>query len=719
APPNWPSGSVNGQVFEYGMDPDIVNSGNPAIGGRQRVSDALTALPTLSVVTTQGNLTDASTGIYTHAGSRGRSWERQSSLELIFPPGYVDPDGNTEGFQLDMGLRIRGGFSRSSSNPKHSFRLFFRGVYGEGKLRYPMFGKEGVDEFDNLDLRGPQNYSWAWNGDGNNTFMRDVWSRDLQLELGSPSTRSRYYHLYLNGIYWGVVMTEERPEASFAESYLGGDKDDYDVMKSFGDIADGNRDAYQRLWQRWQTGFTSDANFFRVLGKDPAGNDDPNLEKMVDLQNLMDYMIITYYTGDRDGPGSRYTQPRPNNYFGLYNRENPDGWKFVEHDSEHSMGTGENNMVSPFTRSTSLNEFNPHTLHEGLAANQEYRVMFGDRLQDLMFADGPMNIANGVARLQRRVGQIDTAIIAHSARWGDGGSTLRTRQSWLGAVGGVQSFIEGRPPVLIGQLRAVGWYPPIDAPRFTQHGGYWDSSRALAMSSASGAMYFVRGGGDPRLTGGALSGGAEEFVGSSTGVTIIEGGEEWRYLDDGSDQGTGWKEPGFNDDGWKQGTAPLGYGNGPTTEVLYGPNPDNGDNDGSNKYVTTYFRKQIEIEGADGLDTLRVELMRDDGAVVYVNGAEAMRPNMGGGVITASTLANGVVGGADESTFFSQDIDAGLLVEGTNTVAVEIHQAGRTSSDISFDLKLIGTQVTIGDAVLLDGPGEVTVAARARQGAQW
>ncbi len=41
------------------------------------------------------------------------------------------------------------------------------------------------------------------------------------------------------------------------------------------------------------------------------------------------------------------TTPRPNNYYAAYNREDPDGWKFFEHDSEHSLGTGEENMVSP------------------------------------------------------------------------------------------------------------------------------------------------------------------------------------------------------------------------------------------------------------------------------------------------------------------------------------------------------------------------------------
>ena len=62
---------------------------------------------------------DPASGIYANAYQQGKDWERPASLELI------NPDG-TAGFQIDAGLRIRGGYSRSGDNPKHAFRLFFR-----------------------------------------------------------------------------------------------------------------------------------------------------------------------------------------------------------------------------------------------------------------------------------------------------------------------------------------------------------------------------------------------------------------------------------------------------------------------------------------------------------------------------------------------------------------------------------------------------------------
>ena len=77
------------------------------------------------------------------------------SVELI------NPDGS-DGFQIDAGLRIRGGYSRTGNNPKHAFRLFFRPDYGASKLRFALFGDEGVDEFECIDLRCSQNYSYLF-----------------------------------------------------------------------------------------------------------------------------------------------------------------------------------------------------------------------------------------------------------------------------------------------------------------------------------------------------------------------------------------------------------------------------------------------------------------------------------------------------------------------------------------------------------------------------
>ena len=172
---------------------------------------------------------------------------------------------------------------------------------------------------------------------------------------------------------------------------------------------------------------------------------------------------------------------------------------------------------------------------------------------------------------------------------------------------------------------------------------------------------------------------------STEPTQYIQAGETWKYLDDGSDQGTAWKETGFDDSSWASGAAQLGYGDGDETTVLsYG-------GDSGNKYITYYFRHEFNVSNPNLSDNLKLEILRDDGAVVYINGTEVQRTNMPSGTINYLTHASSTVSGSGEDVFNEFIIPASQLVSGTNIMAVEIHQRSSTSSDISFDLKLSST----------------------------
>ncbi|HYW80535.1 MAG TPA: lamin tail domain-containing protein, partial [Thermoguttaceae bacterium] len=539
--PDWPIGSVNGQIINYGMDPDIVNQTWGPYG--TNVADALTAIPTMSMVTDVDNLFDSSTGIFVHAGSDGAAWERPASLELIYPdgasgPGFPDvvagmPD---DGFQIDMGVRIRGGYSRSNNNPKHAFRFFFKGDY-DGQLKYPLFGSEGTNAFSNVDLRTSQNYSWAFGGPNNNTMLREVFSRDIQGAMDQPYTRSRYYHLYINGQYWGLFQTQERSEANHQAAYMGGNPEDYDVVKQDDSrsmfATDGDMAAYTRLWQETLNGFADNADYFRVQGLNPDGTPNPAYEKLLDVDNLIDYMIITYYTGDRDGPGSRYTTPRPNNFWGAYNREDPDGFKFFEHDSEHSLGTGENNMVSPLISTQAerdkLQYFNAHWLHEQIAfVNDEYVMRFADRLHEHLYNDGVLSRDAALEQLNYRAAQIDLAIIAESARWGDMKvNPPKNYNDWKTDANAVRSWISSRVSTVISQVKNLyyggethNWYPSFLPPELSQHGGEVAPGSTVTLTVPTGStVYYTLDGSDPRTIGGDLLSTALIYDGTPIALT--------------------------------------------------------------------------------------------------------------------------------------------------------------------------------------------------------
>lgn len=168
--------------------------------------------------------------------------------------------------------------------------------------------------------------------------------------------------------------------------------------------------------------------------------------------------------------------------------------------------------------------------------------------------------------------------------------------------------------------------------------------------------------------------------------TLIAKNSEWSYLDDGSDQGTAWRASHFDDSAWNKGEASLGYASSskpqPNTVISYGP-------DGSNKYITTYFRKSFEAADATAIKQLQGNIIRDDGAVVYLNGTEVFRTeNMPAGEITYNTTATNAIGDERDEVPFS--INPSLLVNGTNVIAVEVHQDRGASSDVFFELDLRG-----------------------------
>ncbi len=193
-------------------------------------------------------------------------------------------------------------------------------------------------------------------------------------------------------------------------------------------------------------------------------------------------------------------------------------------------------------------------------------------------------------------------------------------------------------------------------------------------------MYFTTDGSDPRLPGGALNAQAQAFQGGQTSSVAIPAGAEWRYLDDGSDQGSAWRMNNYDDSTWASWPAILGYGEpAVVTQISYGPLS-------SQKFTTAYFRKQIQVDASAEILAAEVLVKRDDGAVVYLNGTEVGRSSMPGGAIGFQTFAS--TPNDDGAGFHSLPVPTGLFQNGDNLIAVELHQASLNSSDTQFDLEL-------------------------------
>lgn len=172
---------------------------------------------------------------------------------------------------------------------------------------------------------------------------------------------------------------------------------------------------------------------------------------------------------------------------------------------------------------------------------------------------------------------------------------------------------------------------------------------------------------------------------ASTAIqTLIPPGSLWKFNDSGVAQ-AGWTTVAFNDAAWPSGLAQLGYGDGDeSTTISYGSNA-------SNKRITAYFRRTFSIANPALTSALTVRLLRDDGAVLYLNGVEVLRSNMPAGTISSTTLASTAIANAGESAWNEAPIPRSLLTAGTNVLAVEVHQNAASSSDLSFDLELRAT----------------------------
>ena len=679
-PEGWPAGRVNSQMLDYGMDPDIVNSADYG----PLMFDALTQIPSISLVTDLENLFEPSSGIYVNglvSRTNESLWERPASLELIDPSGV-------EGFQIDAGIRLRGGYGREGDNAKHAFRLFFRSSYGAAELNYPLFGSEGADRFQKLDLRTPSVPSWSFCPPDNQSYCRDhtilrnVFGRDTLGATGQAYTRSRYYHLYLNGQYWGIYQSEERPDAEYAATYFGGEPEDYDVIKveSFPHqtiATNGTIDAWRTLWEAAKNGFDDDADYQRIQGNNPDGTPNPDFAVLLDVDNLIDYLITIFYTGDRDGPISDWGDNEiTNNWFGIRNRNSREGFRFFVHDGEWGLFNPQQNRLGPWPAGETFNQSNPQWIHQRLMANSDYRTRFADHVYRHLSTDGALSTEAALARLNQRVSEIDLAIIAESARWGDSWrSNPYTKSDWLTAVKHIQEvFIPQRREILLEQFRnatldadghlPAPLYPEVSPPTISQPGGLATPGTEVSLSSDDDVFYTLDGL-DPR--------GATEQV-SWNPVVADDAPSQYFVPLDGSLENS-WYLPDFDDSAWSDGANGIGFGSRlqalVTTDVSEPM---------LRQASSLYVRFTFQLDQPDAVNRLRARLRFDDGIVAYLNGTEVFRSNAPEQVHWDSQSPKTVASNSHFETNLSDFVH--LLRSGNNVLAIQ--GLNRRSNDVDF-----------------------------------
>ena len=443
--------------------------------------------------------------------------------------------------------------------------------------------------------------------------------------MGQPYTRSRYYHLYLNGQYWGLYQSQERADGAHGERYLGGDEDDYDVIKVESQQYDavathGTLSAWRDLWEAAKAGFADNANYYRVQGLNPDGTPNLELPVLLDVDNLIDYVLTIFYTGDLDAAISWFGDNlMPNNWFGIRNRNAREGFQFFAHDAEWGLFDVNENRLGPWPAGDQFVDSNPQWLHQQLVANDEYRQRFADRVQRHLFNGGALTPESALARVQARIDQIDKAIIAESARWGDAsGTTLHTRQHWLTALQHITDvYIPQRHEILIEQLRNAqldgplsGTAPlvmPVEAPVLSPHGKVFDQSLELQMFS-QGDIFFTVDGTDPREHAPVVE--WTPVVGANSPLQY--------YVPTDAALQDRWSTVDLDSTSWNTATGGIGFGNLPAGlgDVVF----QDVEQEMRSINSSIYVRIPFELPVAMTTDTIRLNLAVDDGFVAFLNG---------------------------------------------------------------------------------------------------
>ena len=657
---------VRARIFKTGQISGPISTNTYLIDTENKITN----LPVVCLSSDPVNFWDPVKGIYTVQAEKPK-WEIPVNIELF------ENDGRTgAAFNLKAGVKSTGLFSWQL--PEKMLGVSFRKEYGTGKLEYPLIFDKSRKVYDTFSLR-------ASGSDWGNTMFRDGMIQTASaLNTTNCYSGFRASVVFINGAYMGIHNIREKIDEDYVVGNYGIEPGTFDMVEETdtGHYAEtGNLVANNLFLSLYQNkDLTVQANFDALAAE-------------MDMNNFTDMVCAEVYSGNNSVSHNLMKfKPRGSGK-----------WRWILMDFDRGFEGVNSNLIDYYINSISSSDWP----FRSLMNNATYKKQFGLRLANLLFTT--YNADRMIAKIDEHKKTIEAEMPNHIKRWaGTQGvgtySTIRAISSmdyWLSEVEVLKTFANDRPVVLLNDLTKYGFQSPVPVTVSmvpAKAGNLTFNGLKIPVDSCSGAY--------PKGEEIRLS--AEPKVGYTfkywqrKNFTLIARESDWKYSDVGVNLGSSWKNTDFNDGAWKTGQAELGYGDvGEKTVIGYG-------GDGQNRYITTYFRKNVVINNKENVTGLTFSLRFDDGAVVYLNGKEVRRFNMPSGAIEYGTLATLNVSGTDESDFHTFSVGSEFLVNGNNTVAVEIHQASPSSSDVSFDLE-VAAQLA-GPATILTSDKDYVIA---------
>jgi hypothetical protein len=466
----------------YGMKQEFVES--PEVN--KVIVQSLKSLPVVSIVSDIDNffsweIDSVKGGIYMYNGEPdgptrnmvyhiGHGWTRPASVEY-FNSG--ETDGSID-FQANCAVKIHGGATRTrAKTEKHSLKFGFKSEYGPSKLDEQIFGESSPKQYDWLVLRGGFAPRFGQQ-------IRDPWAKSSIREMGQYSARSKFVHVYINGLYWGMYNLSERMDENCMRDNLGGDAEDYDILKDYMEVETGDTIAWGKLVTMASDNIGNSENYQKIMGNNADGTPNPAYEKLLNPQSLTDYILFNMYAGTQDWDYHNWVAAR--------RKTDSDGFHFLVWDAE---GVFQGNNVSTILAGGQDNR--PTGVFDDLMQNEQFSNGFIGAVNKHFFEGGALTPDPCLKRYEQWFGVIDTALISDQARWVGSDDIWNT-----GFHSFIYDYFPTRTETVFGQLINSGVYPKISVPVFNTTLKVIPEDFQLTMSTlVDGEILYTTDGTDP------------------------------------------------------------------------------------------------------------------------------------------------------------------------------------------------------------------------------
>ncbi|MGI9244453.1 MAG: CotH kinase family protein, partial [Verrucomicrobiales bacterium] len=701
--------SLNFAYFVYNGVPDFVAATRSVTGQTPYIhpKEALTSLPVYTMLTTQADF-DQCVAYSSNQISSGNADARSAfnwGATFVYDGVVYD----------NIAYRLRQRNARYSGNGKRSFRFRFNDgqfiqLHDDNGDPYPTKWRS-LNSHKNTGSRGGVNFGLY---EAANSFLWKL--------TGSPAPLTNWFHFRVVkgaeeqpagengqhlGDFYGMLLAMEDYDVRFLETH---DLPRGNLYK----LKTGGNDGLSI--QRYQAkGAVEDASdFTNIINQLRNNKSDSWLREHVDWDAYYKYKVIVDAVRHYDVSSGITT----NNGEHLKNRS-----YFFEPDPADPGGLGKLNLL-PWDSDTSWGpnwnggwDWPKNAMDDREEFNKEYKNVVRE-FRDLVWQEDQIN-----PLLDHFQSQLEVFQLADRDRWtgatgspnpgsqSDGPMATRVADmkrfafdggSWSGGNSANRDFIFDASGQIVASnsisrddgvsgsegrdayLDALAFDPAIPAkPTISYTGEPGHPINGLAFEASDFS--------DPQGSGtfAAMEWRIAEIAPPGDGlVNIFDAGQDWKYLDDGSNQGTAWQLLDFDESAWVSGPAPLGFGgirDTPEFGTVISSGPAGGP-----RNITAYFRRTVEIPDPDRFTSFTFKLHADDGAVVYVNGTEVIRDRFDSGTdIRFDTLANSA---GNEGEFDEFTVAAENFVPGTNIIAVEVHQNTTGSGDFVFDLAVDATE---------------------------